>query len=175
MGCIGANSNNNRILNNNISYSTMRQGIVVGDEGVNNTISGNIISDIAMEGILVWDGEQNFIHNNTITRCGREGIAIIGNRNIVTQNHIEDNWCGIGMMGNLNTVQQNNFINNGDNAYLGLDLHTFPFRNSWINNYWDRPRVLPYPIFGSVLFFIPWVQFDWRPALVPYDIGGSIG
>jgi len=47
------------------------------------------------------------------------------------------------------------------------------FRNIWNENYWNRPRLLPYPIFGigEFLFFsFRWVVFDWHPAQEPYDI-----
>jgi parallel beta-helix repeat protein len=168
--CIGCSSSNNKILYNNVSHSTMRGGIGVGDECINNTIVGNIVSNVAMYGIFVWNGDYNFISNNMIYQCGIAAICIIGSHNTIERNHIEDNIYGIQMSGNLNIVKQNNFIDNDKNAILSLDLYTIPFHNRWFNNYWDEPRILPYPIFGTVLFLIPWVQFDLHPALKPFDI-----
>lgn len=45
--------------------------------------------------------------------------------------------------------------------------------NLWDRNYWNRPRILPYIIFGKAIFKnyeIPWLNVDWHPALKPYDI-----
>jgi parallel beta-helix repeat protein len=155
------------IINNNLSFSAIRQGIYL-DDCSNNIISGNIITDCST-GICILDSKNNIIKYNTIQRC-LFGIELYGQKNIVECNHIEDNIYGIQMSGNFNIVKQNNFIDNDKNAILFLDMYTIPFHNRWFNNYWDKPRILPYPIFGTVLFFMPWVQFDWHPALEPYDI-----
>jgi len=172
MACVDIHeSNNNMVINNNISNSIIRQGIVVRKSN-NNNISGNVISDIASEGILVWGGNNNIIVGNIVKRCN-EGICLIGNFNLVKQNVIEDNTYGVAVYdSSFNVIRQNNF---GDNtkrdALFNLGIPVIPLPNFWFNNYWSRPRILPYPIFGGVLFFIPWVQFDWRPALSPHDIG----
>jgi nitrous oxidase accessory protein NosD len=46
--------------------------------------------------------------------------------------------------------------------------------NRWDENYWGAPRSFPKPIVGyyyiSVTIGIPWLQFDWHPAQVPFDI-----
>ena len=79
-------------------------------------------------------------------------------------------------------ITQNNLIDNKRNAYFEQPLiDRIEFRKilgkplGWFNldeNYWNRPRFLPKPIFGSRGFIgiIPWVQFDWHPAKEPYDI-----
>lgn len=161
---------NTSIINNNLSHCAIRQGILI-DESNNNELSGNVISDMGGEGILVWPGDNNIITGNIIKRCS-EGISLIGNSNLVKQNLLEDNTYGLTIYdGFFNKIQQNNFINNTKrDAFFLLGIYTIPLPSFWFNNYWSRPRILPYPIFGSVLFFIPWVQFDWHPALKPYDI-----
>ena len=42
--------------------------------------------------------------------------------------------------------------------------------NNWNGNYWNRPRILPKPIFGLGLLGFPRVNFDKHPALKPYEI-----
>ena len=159
---------NIKIINNNLSHSAIRQGICF-HECDSFTISRNIITNCPT-GILVWDSNNNTIEGNTILNCGH-GIESYGSFNIVFQNIIEDNSHGIVVVGAFNVIKQNNFIGNSKtDAFFQIGIDDFPFLNQWFNNYWGRPRILPYPIFGFVLFFIPWVQFDWRPALLPHDI-----
>lgn len=173
MACIGVGSNNNKILNNNISHSVMRQGIVVGNGSSNNIISGNTISDMDLEGILLWNSHHNLVSYNRVSRCSWVGITIIGDRNIIYRNHIEDNDNGLEIWnGIFNFVIQNNFINNSYDANCALGWGFYPgFSNRWINNHWDDwigfgPKVIP----GTILLFIPRPNFDWRPAREPYDI-----
>jgi len=173
MACISCGSNNNKILNNTISHSYIRQGIVMGDGSRNNIISGNNISDIGTFGIDLWGSHHNTVSYNRISRCNNNGIDIVGDFNTIYRNHIEDNDKGVYIGDSIFTiVKQNNFINNVDNAYCSLKLGFFPaFLNRWINNYWDDwigigPKVIP----GTILLFIPRPNFDWCPAREPYDI-----
>ena len=60
------------------------------------------------------------------------------------------------------------------------DYSIFKSNNKWDRNYWDRPRFLPFRIFGFAALnatirgfepiFFPFYQFDLRPAKEPYDI-----
>jgi parallel beta-helix repeat protein len=174
MSCISCSSNNSMILNNNISHSIIRHGIVVG--GKYNTISGNVVSDNSLEGILVWDGENNIITGNIVKRCN-EGICLIGNSNLAKQNVLEDNVYGLTIFDSFfNVIKQNNFLNNRmADAYFYIGLYTIPLPSIWNNNYWGRPRIFPKPIFGFYLSFIPWITFDWNPAEEPYDITTTQG
>jgi len=45
MSCIWIDSSNNLVINNNISHSSMRKGIVFNEPSTNNLVSGNVISD----------------------------------------------------------------------------------------------------------------------------------
>jgi len=41
-------------------------------------------------------------------------------------------------------------------------------RNLWLRNYWEKPRLAPYPIKGKIIknnILVDWVDFDWFPAL----------
>ncbi len=64
-------------------------------------------------------------------------------------------------------VVNNNFIDNRLNVLFSNCLFT-----KWSNNFWDRPRILPKPILGFIWGYpsIPILNFDWNPALLPYDI-----
>ena len=150
----------------------MRQGIALCDPCHNCLISGNIISD-AVTGILLWTSHNNTITGNKVYRCSRFGIDVGGDHNEVKGNHIEDNYIGIMASSYFNHVKYNNFIKN-EHLHMVFSYGTFDspiqrLTNRWFGNYWGRPRLLPYPVLGAI-FLLPTIQFDWRPALLPYDI-----
>jgi len=189
-------------LTGNGSANTIIDGGGVGDVvyvSVNSvsisefTIRNSGIGEDPCSGIVVATQERISIIKNTITD-NQYGIEIAGNECIVSGNIITNNSCGIQTFGILNTfsrnnisnnnysgiqimgfldfatrnkIYNNNFINNPENAFFMMAPLNF-----WFLNYWDRPRLLPYPIFGFLALIppIPWFQFDWRPALKPNDI-----
>ena len=170
MSCIWIKSSYNKIINNYISHSAMRQGIGLRDPCSNCIVSGNVISDV-VTGILCWDSNNNTITGNKIMRCSRFGIDVAGSNNKIIGNHLENNSIGIQIYEFFISVKRNNFINNEVHAQFIYGIPLLQrFTNIWFRNYWDRPRLLPYPIFGG-LVLLPIIQFDWRPALKPYDIG----
>ncbi len=81
------------------------------------------------------------------------------------------------MMTSADKILQNNFIENNKSAsatqMVIIQLYyrfkgelSFPLRrNIWNENYWDKPRNLPYKSPGMLWFFI-----DWHPAQAPYPI-----
>jgi parallel beta-helix repeat protein len=154
----------------------------------NNYISQNLIEKYFFKGIELWDSHYNEIIENVITDLtrGLRGSATAidvedSSNNIIKRNEISKNNIGIILSENQNITSnnkiiQNNFLRNlrydacfNENEYLEED-----HRNTFDENYWDRPRLLPKPIFGSInlAFIIPfyWVQFDWHPAQEPYDV-----
>lgn len=116
-------------------------------------------------------GPNLIYHNNIISNV--EGIfcfsAILGGETQIFENNISKNKYGISLMnirlGNLE-IRRNNFIGNEGDAGF-----TDSYFISWNSNYWDSWKVpLPRLISGRVCWsFIPWVQFDWRPAREPYE------
>ena len=169
MSSIWVKGSNIKIINNNISHSLMRSGICLRDPSTNNLVSGNVISDCE-DGIVLWDSSYNLIEENIIHNCSRFGIDNTFNYNMFQNNVIKDNPMGYhSFFGMYNTVTQNNFINNQVHAQYENSRLRYLITNKWIGNYWDRGRILPYPIRGS-LFIFPWIQFDWRPALLPNQI-----
>ena len=113
----------------------------------NNTISRNIIKNNSWGIRITQESNNNGIFHNTIISNSEYGIMI--------------GWKSMD-----NTIRQNNLLNNGKQAYFRL----LSYHNTWEKNYWDKPRMLPYPIIGSLGLSIPnWVNFDWHPAIEPFE------
>jgi len=164
--------NDNKIINNIINFNI--HGIRI-DEGCNNVVFGNIVTDNGKGGdddcgigiLGYYGGHDNCVSYNHISNNNPKGIVLIAINNNITYNHISKNNIGVSCeYGFHNFIIKNNFILNKKNGYF---LGSVILRNIWRGNYWNRPRLLPYPIFGNG-FFSPIVNFDWHPALKPYDI-----
>jgi len=145
-----------------------RKGIRIWINSQNNIIENNTIIGFEGAGIVLTEGDNNRIYHNTIDNC-RDGIYIEKSRkNIVDFNEINNCIDGMDLrQSNSNTIANNNFLNNTHNAFFS----TFSFFNTWDGNYWDEEQESPYVIKGKLFLFIPWFNFDWRPAQKPYDIG----
>jgi parallel beta-helix repeat protein len=179
----------------NISGFTLQYsnwfGIEIGFNWVESvTIHDNIITGHEDDDIIVWMGTNN-IFNNTISNSSC-GIYFNADNNKIYNNHIVNNSYGIhfaqSRSANIHnnliggnefgifseycraTINNNNFIQNTYQAIFNQGL-SFIAGIHWTQNYWGRPRLLPYPIYGTFLIF-PWIQFDWQPAQEPYDIPG---
>jgi len=149
-----------------------------------NEIVNNVISKINKRtayktvGITLQYSNENLISCNNIFSNQGDGIHIYySNENILENNNIEMNINGIDFEdSNSNTIAKNNFIGNFINAFFS-DCK----RNMWNNNYWGRVRILPKLIIGSFTVvepgfgtpgkYLPWFNFDLRPARKPFDIG----
>jgi len=191
------NSGDNRIIGNNISNNRgcgieawfywggnkIIGNIIKSNEGTGiwfaptggwNIIKDNVIADHGC-GISLMDGGNNSITGNVIISNTGIGIDLFCGGNTVTRNSFQNNDIGLMEIGS-NVIEYNNFIGNDVHTtfhYRGIRAIFSTSRNL---NYWDRPRLLPYPIFGRVGFFglIPWIEFDWNPAKEPYDITTTI-
>ena len=159
---------NNKFINNN------QCGIYL-EESSNNYISTNFISGQPFNGIgLFKSSNDNYIYNNTILHNNYSGIRI--NRcydNCLYKNMISKNLVGVRVeYSSNNVIMNNNFIKNINREAYYLGEKLLGNKNNWSGNYWNRPRVLPKPIFGRTgIFFklIPCINFDWAPAKKPYD------
>jgi len=169
---IGCNSNYTKIINNTIRYADVRYGICLSPYD-HNLVSDNVV-DHCPTGICFVGGNYNTILRNQISNCSDFGIDIAGGGiNTFQFNTIENNAYGLHIyQSGYNRIKQNNFINNTRQGGFSQGL-SFTVGNRWIQNYWGRPRMLPYPIVGTVLGLVPWVQFDWRPASETYNIAAS--
>jgi parallel beta-helix repeat protein len=158
---------NNSILHNSISQS--EYGIMVGIAESNN-ISQNHISDND-NGIVIMTSYDTMIYQNTISKNLELGLF---------------DFCTSSTI-----IRQNNFIENGHHAYFHQavllrlrffkNYFDFPItRSIWDGNYWEKPRILPYPIPGLVSlnrgfvneppYRFNFFQVDWHPAQESYDI-----
>jgi len=160
-------SRRNTITDNNISDNFF--GIHHFKSSSNNIIKGNIISNNG-GGIHFESSSSNNITGNKFTSNHLSILFWGSSSNIITSNDIL-NSGGEGILlflSNKNIIEKNNFIGNRIHAIFYIS-----WRNNWDGNYWDKWIGFgPKPIFGllGLTGKIPWINFDWRPALEPYDI-----
>lgn len=144
------------------------------------TIEHNFISNHKQNGIYIWNSDVNIL-NNVIAANGMDdafcgGITISGTKGLVKilGNQIEKNirFGVFFLRSSQNIINQNNFIDNGINAFFQFsDVPTL--FNHWDNNYWDDlklPNVKIIHGIHHVYFFIMFRNFDWNPAIKPFDI-----
>lgn len=180
----------------NITCSNNNEGISIRYCN-RTTVTGNNIKNNFNPGLdsfhtggIYLDGSSGCnISENTISSNNGFGLRIIcSNGNIIKSNAITLNEKSICLdYSRFNIVIKNNFIgNNRQSSYFkysfssGDKIYKIVLNNVnlWMLNYWNRPRLLPkllpgvmhigFGYAGSVS--IPWINFDWRPALKPYDI-----
>jgi len=183
-------SNNIIIYNENEDDYVHHSGLAIY-ESTGFSITDNLItSDDGLTLLIEFTSDSSILQNNiTGSFCG---IILRGCNNIIiSENNIENNRHGIELATSANVeIIRNNFIGNNLHAFFSksilwdlkllLPLHS---KNIWDNNYWDRPRLIPYPIFGGMGWVRPtdyfvyhpitWIEFDLHPAKEPYEIGGE--
>lgn len=164
---------NNSIISNSI-------GLWVVSSDMNN-ISNNYFFNNFQAIILYEWAQNNLVYSNRIDNPVRlklyfgelTGISVESgsNYNIIKKNMISHCKIGIFLSDAYDTlVTMNTFMNNIVHARFYNTLRP----NHWNQNYWGRPRILPKPIIGikDISHIYPgFVEFDWHPALAPYDIG----
>ena len=124
----------------------------------NNNFSYNTI-DVWGEGISISGSNNNSIYMNNVSNC----IYSI----ILNGYNKKNTFNGRGRLPNV--VKNNNFRRN----ILGaLSRFVTNSRDTWIGNYWSRPRVLPKIILGvhDINIFPIRLEFDLHPAQKPYTI-----
>jgi parallel beta-helix repeat protein len=131
-----ANSNNN--ITNNIVANISYMGIVIDN---NNTISGNYISNCHIGiscGDYNWQANDNIITDNIITK-NNCGIHFEGwtNNNIISGNNISlSNDFGITLFGDNNTIIENNFSsNNNYGIFLAFASNNLIYHNNFFDNH----------------------------------------
>jgi len=165
---LDVNSDNNIISNNYMEESTT--GIEISFNSINNTATYNHIEK-CNRGIEIYASSNNKASCNNINNC-KIGIIIdySSNKNNITNN----NLLNISKFGiyignsNKNKIENNNFIKCKTQARFVQSWF-----NKWKGNYWEITRFSPKIIYGRVgpiFYLIPWVNFDWCPAKVPYVI-----
>jgi nitrous oxidase accessory protein len=140
-------------------------------EGVDdNIISGNRFTTNKNGIYLTRGSKNNTINFNSFSdqNCGI-WMVIFSDNNLVSNNNFINNICGLYQSGSAkNNITSNNFRKNKLNAFFINCNQTL-----WDSNYWNRPRLLPKPIFGLEKYkelWIPCINYDYNPAKEPYDI-----
>lgn len=125
------------------------------------------------ECIYLMDAVHNSITKNTLQGNANGIVLLSSSQNSIEKNDIIKNGKGIYLMASDdNTISQNNFKRNEQQAFF-LDGN-----NTWNGNYWNRPRLLPYPVMGKRTMTLPLlkeiqlpkINFDMHPAFLPYTI-----
>ena len=138
----------------------------------NNSIISNNITGITIDS----SSTQNKVFSNTINDH-TSGIVIMKSyNNLIYGNIIEKNLNGVFLEeANNNIIQNNNFFFNPCAASFFSSYNT-----SWMGNYWNRPRFFKKCIFGVDIYWpgyppepptiTPLINFDYNPAVKPYNI-----
>ena len=164
---------NNVFMNNEVGITAY----------TNYSVHNNLVSENSI-GIRARIGLTSVIYNNHIekNKIGIRVLACSGTQ--IYENNFIDNDIQACLL---------------KYAYIVFGVKLFQAikylrlsKQKWHNNYWDNWKgELPKPILGlSAIFFVIWIifpfrpcpipiplprpylEFDWRPAKEPYDIGG---
>jgi parallel beta-helix repeat protein len=168
VGIACKNSNNHIITENNIIDNYI--GIHIAN-ATHCEIQKNHIENTYWYGVYLDASSNNNILRNTIINNSFYGIYLqYSDNNIIERNKVANtNEYGMNLEdSSYNNIKENNFMENDYNAYFKSSLF-----NRWTRNYWDRARLLPYPIIGKMILWkitIPWINIDWSPAKKLYDI-----
>jgi len=179
---------NNIIRSNRLIGITSRIGII------NSNISGNYITDNGEYGIGLSGtiSSENTIIHNIISGNHNHGIVLVGTRNTIVENTVQNHTrlmglrgIGIEIIGSNNSIIRNNLINNSRHAFQkeyaqnSADVGNKTKENNvWDANYWGQLLAEPKRIDGRVFYerrmfislSVPWFAFDTHPAQEPYDI-----
>lgn len=165
----------------------------------NNTIDGGAPHGL---GIMIHSADFNTISNNTLFNQSRAVYVDSSSNLTILSNYIDNpvssSWAPLGYMG-IQITDGHGFVIKGNYISrfqfgiflegvwgISISMNTFMknivharffnlgvYSNSWDQNYWGRPRILPKPIFGLKYLYTLYpgfVVFDWHPAQEPYDI-----
>jgi parallel beta-helix repeat protein len=170
-------------------------GVIISGESHYNIITDSIISNNYDIGIWLCTSDNTII-NNTIINNGDYGVwAFLSSSHNISHNLIDSNSEGIHCDGSsfneisYNTIKNNNFgislsestnnritgnnfiKNNEKNAQFAIEKLS-NCKNTWNENFWNRPRFLPKLIIGRIgkYYSIPWINIDWHAAKEPYNI-----
>ena len=180
---------NINIHDNDINKNN-KSGVVI-IRGKNVDIHHNTVSGNREDGLSFSSGRYGgygttsdvCIYNNYISQNGYEniipsaGIRLQGCYDCVV---IKNNIFSYNMDYSVylrncsgNTITKNNFLYSYKFYSASYGYDSINERNIWSKNYWDRPRFLPKIIPGMIYSEnrnFPWINFDWLPAKLPYNI-----
>jgi len=140
------------ILHDNTDGMYLAAGYYLFTTVTNNTFINNDYG-LYMVYALFDKVEGNIFHGNFYPLFLEDCMGLK-----ISFNNFTENFLGIVAIHSLfNIFYRNNFM--GNNHYVLSSLSW----NIWWRNYWDKPHLLPKLIIG----LLPFIQFDWRPALQP--------
>ncbi len=185
----------NTISDNTISGSRAGiHGTMINGTTIDHNVLFNTTCGIELERSWESNLSGNTVWNTTI------GIYTFMCTNItIYGNDIHNNTIGLETDTSSDLVARNTFINNTHSArFAKFPIYDFVYKtmspnahypanvfasSKYSGNYWDKSRILPYPIFGmrgeyldlaatlvSVTGIYPAnrIAFDWHPAKQPY-------
>lgn len=161
---------------------------LIGENKTITILEGNGTRDIitiqadyvTVTGFTIFNGHFNILVNHSshgnisgnIIGSGLQGISVQnGCRQLsITKNSFPDNVYGVRLYSSIDvTVSLNSFQSFKINAfYFGTSITHG--RHHWYQNYWGKPRNLPYVISGKIRlgnFSLIWLNFDWSPVSSP--------
>lgn len=165
-------------INKNNITNNLHSGVYL-EESPNNYISTNFISNHPKNGVVLCNSSNDMtVFNNTILNNKYSGILISNsNNNFINYNTISKNIIGaVVEYSTSNLFLKNNFIKNVFLEAYQVGSGFLKNRNIWRGNYWNRPRVLPKPIYGRTglnFIKIPWINLDFIPAFKPNQYIGA--
>ena len=136
-----SSSNNNEIVDNEISFNT-KSGVYLYNGCSNNKIlNNNILHNNGYEGGIYVKGSFNIVSNNIING-NYYGIKLwVATNNTVKNNQIFNNNTGIDLYyATNNYIYNNNFYSNDQSIYIGAE-------NS--GNVWNSPQKITYTYKGN--------------------------
>jgi parallel beta-helix repeat protein len=166
------NSDNCTIQNNSASH--IIYGICLDYKSEKNLVQYNKVSHNFGGIVVMMSSRNNKIYHNYI-KHNSYGISLFNKsyNNVIIENKISDNTIGIKLEKEpYDNIIINNSIERCSYAAMSMGLTN----NYWYHNYWNRPRILPKPIFAYKMFLkgisIPYLitDIDWNPAKKPYEI-----
>jgi len=122
-------------------------------------------------GLWLKDTSYCVINDNDISTNIDVGLFLESSFDtIVVNNTLWDNDNGIYLKDSAgNLIKNNNLRNYKVNGCFVA--HTLIHRrNIWTMNYWERARLLPYPILGYIKLekvTLSWINIDWTPLRSP--------
>ena len=144
----------------------------------NITIVNNTLTYV--DAIELIDSYNTLVSYNSVINC-RTGLFLshCTNTQILSNNFVNNSLCvDFYYISTNSLVSMNNFVGRWPQALFCDPLYA---NNTWIHNYWSRPRILPKIIPGKLILknespyptLMGWVKFDMHPAKEPYDIDGG--
>jgi len=175
------------ILNNQINENK-KNGLYIIDS--HNTLvrdnnikrrNGPVEWEYLACGIYLNGGSANRFIKNRVIENTPSAMILSSSNNILRENIFSsDGSYGILLKDAFdNLFVCNDFLNKTRAFFHIEDSDRLGFHaNTWLNNYWGRPRLMPKMIFGLKMlnvgpFIIPIPLFDYdvRPALLPHNRG----